>query len=144
MASSLVRASSLPINEIAGLALDQRDDAGLGAVASHHGVDLPMTDLRACLDRCRPLTDHAFARQSTTRITTAIELAPLLLPETQMLEQQTAAPAIALHVSIDRLVTDRQCSLCTQMSGDLFWTPVLVQELEHLTPIVRSELALLA
>jgi hypothetical protein len=78
------------------------------------------------------------------RIATAIELAPLLLPEAHVLEQQTAASAIALHVPIDRLVADRQRSIDSQMSRDLFWTPVLVQQLEYLAPLCRSELAFLA
>lgn len=112
----------------AGFALDQGHDAVLGACA-HDGVDLPMTELGAGLDNCRPLADHALAGQPSAAVVGRVALPAALSGTAQKQVQVPTQTVIPPDVAVDGFMADPQKGPELQTPGDLLGAPQSKQAL---------------
>src|SRR6185436_20316176 len=94
--------------EVAGFALDHRENARPRLAVSEHRVGLPVPDSAARVRGGWSLTDQALAGESPARVTLAIAFAKPFRRAAQMRVQIAAVGFVVPHMPIDRLVTDRK------------------------------------
>ena len=113
-------------DEVAGCALDQGEDAVLGAVA-HDGIDLPVADGASGLDDRWSFGDVAFAGQAAAAVISAIALAALFGGTAKVAMQIAADSLVGPDMAIDGFMADQQDTVKAQVAGDLFRVPALAQ-----------------
>jgi len=112
--------SELADHDVAGFALDDREEAVLIALADHR-VDLPVTDLAAQLGGERPLADVFLAGETAAAVVSAVAFTTSLASAAKTRVERAAEDAISPDVTVDRLVADGERA--AQPAADLLGAP---------------------
>jgi len=133
-----VPGGKLPDDGVAAGSLHQREHA-VAHVAAHHGVALPVPDCLSTLDLFGALADVALARQHPAGVGPAVTLASELGHDPQVPVQHPSTGSVLAQVLVDGLHADRQFAALLEHAGDLFRTPVFLEQAVHLGIVARAE-----
>src|SRR5436305_2998481 len=123
----------------AGDAFDECNDAVIAAGADND-VHLPVPNLGARLSYCRALRNVRFAGKPTAPLNARIAL-PISHWLPKVLPELSTALSVALHVGVNRLVTDLENLEQSEPAADLLRTELLAQQRLDQLPFNRAELA---
>ncbi len=104
----------LPDHEVPGGALNEGDDAG--APLSQNGIDLPVSDLGAFLDRRWPLGAASLPGETTSGIVCTVALAALLASLAKEGLPRAAVALVAPNVATDGLMADAKSPISLEPS----------------------------